>query len=205
MSHEWRGGSAFSYDGPVLPQSTSYHSPKVEGRRIDSKGGRTLVARETILPDEVVVVFGGEVVPAGELDALSPAQRLLTLQVEEGLYLVSGHDGPADWVNHSCDPNCGLRGQIALVAMRRLEPGEEVTFDYAMSDGTPYDQFQCRCGAPSCRGAVSGEDWSRPELWERYRGYFSPYLQRRIDAKLAAGRELRSHTAAGRVEQERLA
>jgi len=98
-------------------------------------------------------------------------------------------------VNHSCDPNCGMSGQIALVALRPLEPGEEICFDYAMSDGTPYDQFPCGCGAATCRGRVSGDDWQRPELWERYRGYFSPYLQRRIDATLAATRDVRSSRA----------
>jgi hypothetical protein len=187
----------------VLAQPTSYHSPKLEGRRIEGKGGRTLVAREVIEPDEVVVVFGGEVVHARDLEKLTPAERLLTLQVEEDLYLVSRSDGPADWVNHSCDPNCGLRGQIALVALRRLEPGEEICFDYAMSDGTPYDQFPCGCGSKTCRGSVSGDDWSRPELWKRYRGYFSPYLQRRIDAKLAGTKGVRSHKARGRARQGR--
>ncbi|HKC51047.1 MAG TPA: SET domain-containing protein-lysine N-methyltransferase [Myxococcota bacterium] len=203
FSHDWRERAAFSYDCDVHAQPTSYHSPKLEGRRIDGKGGRTLVVREAVEADELVVVFGGEVVQASQLTALSPAERLLTLQVEEELYLVSVADGPADWVNHSCDPNCGLRGQIALVAMRGLEPGEEICFDYAMSDGTPYDQFPCGCGAKSCRGAVTGEDWSRPELWERYSGYFSPYLQRRIDAALAGTGELRSHKDRGRARQGR--
>lgn len=40
----------------------------------------------------------------------------------------------------------------------------------------------CRCGTPACRGRVTGQDWRRPELHERYRGDFPPYLQRRIDA-----------------------
>ena len=157
-----------------------------------------MVVREPVAKGELVVVWGGEMVQASQLDALTPAQRLLTLQVEEDLYLVSAQDGPGDWVNHSCNPNCGLSGQIALVAMRRLEPGEEVCFDYAMSDGSPYDQFTCGCGTPECRGRISGDDWSRPELWKRYRGHFSPYLQRRIDAKLAAKRRVRSHTERGR-------
>jgi hypothetical protein len=182
----------------MIENATSYHSPKLEARRIDGKGGRTLVVREPVEPGEMVVVWGGEVVHASQLGTLSPAQRLLTIQVEEDLYLVSAHDGPADWVNHSCDPNCGLRGQIALVALRRLEPGEEVCFDYAMSDGSPYDQFDCGCGAACCRGRITGEDWKSPQLWKRYRGHFSPYLQRRIDALVAGKRGLRSHRDGGR-------
>ena len=66
--------------------------------------------------------------------------------------------------------------------MRDIQPGEEITYDYAMSDGSPYDEFTCSCGSPYCRGHVSGEDWRRSELWQRYAGYFSPYLQRRIMA-----------------------
>lgn len=66
--------------------------------------------------------------------------------------------------------------------MRRIHPGEEVTIDYAMCDGSPYDELACACGSASCRGRVSGEDWRNPDLWVRYAGYFSPYLQRRIDA-----------------------
>jgi len=182
----------------MTEHATSYHCPKLEPRRIDGKGGRTLVVREPVEPGELVVVWGGEVVHASQLGTLTKAERLLTIQVEEDLYLVSWHDGPADWVNHSCDPNCGLRGQIALVAMRRLEPGEEVCFDYAMSDGTPYDEFDCGCGAAQCRGRITGEDWRRPELWKRYRGHFAPYLQRRIDALVAAKRGLRSHRDGGR-------
>ena len=181
--------------------ATSYHSSKLEARRIDGKGGRALVVREPVEKGELVVVWGGEVVHASRLGELTPDQRLLTIQVEEDLYLVSGRDGPADWVNHSCNPNCGLRGQIALVALRRLEPGEEVCFDYAMSDGTPYDQFECGCGAPQCRGKISGDDWKRRELWKRYSGHFSPYLQLRIDGLVASRRRLGSHVTGGRAKR----
>jgi hypothetical protein len=93
----------------MTENATSYHSPKLEARRIDGKGGRTLVVREPVEPGELVVVWGGEVVHASQLGTLSPAQRLLTIQVEEDLYLVSAHVGPADWGNRSWGPDCGLR------------------------------------------------------------------------------------------------
>ncbi|WP_345325886.1 SET domain-containing protein [Candidatus Villigracilis proximus] len=68
--------------------------------------------------------------------------------------------GEGDYVNHSCNPNAGLSGQIGLVAMRDIEIGEEVCFDYAMSDTMPYDEFNCGCGAYMPR-TVGGNDWQK--------------------------------------------
>src|SRR5690606_33853967 len=97
-----------------------------------------------------------------------------------------------DFVNHSCEPNAGLLGQIGLVAMRAIAAEEEICYDYAMSDGSAYDEFDCSCGMRLCRGRISGSDWSIPRRQERYRGYFSPYLQRRIDESHELAFELRS-------------
>ena len=49
-------------------------------------------------------------------------------------------------MNHSCDPNCGIVGAVLLVAMRDIEPGDEICFDYAMTDTDDYDEFECTCG-----------------------------------------------------------
>jgi hypothetical protein len=145
-------------------------------------------AREPVAQGELLAVWAGDIINYRQLLRLPEKLRPYIVQVEEGLYQVSTRPtGPADYVNHSCRPNAGMSGQIALVAMRDIEPGEEVCIDYAMCDGTPYDQFVCQCGEPECRGMVTGSDWSRTELWERYRGYFSPYLQRRIDSLLVQG------------------
>src|SRR5580698_529725 len=59
----------------------------------------------------------------------------------------------ARYLNHSCRPNAkpvGRRGGIVIVALRRIEPGEEITYDY----GKEYLEYfleegGCRC--PHCR------------------------------------------------------
>jgi hypothetical protein len=159
----------------------SFLSPKCDVHPIPNRGGHTVVAREAIAKGELIVVWSGTLVSSEELNDMPPTVRRYSLQVEENQYLVSLSDcEPPDYVNHSCDPNSGLSGQITLVAMRDIQPGEEITYDYAMSDGSPYDEFSCSCGSPHCRGHVSGEDWRLPDLWRRYAGYFSPYLQRRV-------------------------
>jgi hypothetical protein len=83
------------------------------------------------------------------------------------------------FINHSCEPNVGLAGNVVLAAMRDISAGEELTTDYALFDD--HDQtMQCRCGTPSCRGTVSGRDWQRPDLQREYGSYFSTYLQHRL-------------------------
>ncbi len=168
-----------------------YLSPKLEGRACLNKGGKGVFAVTSVQAGEVLAVWGGRVVDTDALRRLPPVKRRLILQVEEDLFLLTTREGPADWVNHSCEPNAGLSGQVVLVAMRDILPGEEVCYDYAMSDSNPFDEFICRCGAANCRGRVTREDWRDPELWERYAGYFSPYLQRRIDALRMAALEQR--------------
>ena len=161
---------------------THYLSPKLEVRPDPEKGGFGVFAREAAQAGEVLVVWGGNIVTEEQLETLPPVTQHHSVQIDEGLYLATiGELEHADYVNHSCEPNLGLRGQISLVALRDIQPDEEVCFDYAMTDSTPYDEFECHCGLPTCRGIVSGNDWQRPELWARYAGYFSPYLQRRID------------------------
>lgn len=146
-----------------------------------------MVAAAPIARDELLVVWGGDIYERADFDGLPASKKRHSVQVEEDLYLVPVHPpGPVEYTNHSCNPTAGLLGQIALVALRDIAPGEAITYDYATSDGTPYDEFDCHCGAPNCRGRVTGDDWRSPVLWERYAGHFSPYLQRRIDALKAA-------------------
>ena len=167
----------------MSPESTAYLTDKCEVQNRDVTGGKAVFAREVIEPGELIGVWSGRIVVAEELDELPEDIRRHTVQVQEGLYLasLSAEEAP-DFINHSCEPNAGLDGQVAIVALHRILPGEEVTIDYAMCDGSPYDEFDCECGSSLCRGRVTGEDWRSPALWERYAGHFSPYLARRIEA-----------------------
>jgi hypothetical protein len=147
--------------------------------------GRGAFAVEPIEAGTTVAAFGGYVLERHQLEVLPARRRELTMQIDDDLFLTGPPDAePADCVNHSCDPTCGLAGATLLVARRDIEPGEELTFDYATCDAEPYDEFECLCGTSQCRGKVTGYDWMRPDLQRRHRGWFSPYLARRIAASV---------------------
>jgi uncharacterized protein len=149
---------------------------------VDGTTGRAIVTSLPLAAGTVLAVWGGTTYDAPTFFRLPAERRQISVQIEDHLFLVPEVEGPAEWINHSCQPNAGMSGQIVLRAMRDLYAGEEVCYDYAMSDGCPYDEFECSCGADSCRHRVTGNDWRIPDLWARYEGYFSPYLQRRIDS-----------------------
>src|SRR5260370_1143372 len=56
----------------------------------------------------------------------------------------------ARYINHSCRPNAkavGRNGGIVIVASHRIEPGEEITFDYGREYFDYFFKNDCRCSA----------------------------------------------------------
>jgi hypothetical protein len=88
--------------------------------------------------------------------------------------------GSMIYCNHSCEPNIGVRGNIIFVAMRDIEAGEELTPDHAMFVSNPNYSMICSCQTPSCRHAVTGNDWKNPQIQQKYAGYFSWYIEQKI-------------------------
>jgi uncharacterized protein len=163
--------------------SASWITPKACKGVASSIEGRGIVAVEDIAAGEVVAVKGGHIVTTEELRALPEPLQESEVQIADGLHLAALSEDEYEsvmlFLNHSCEPNVGFGGNIVLVAMRPIGPGEELTTDYALFDD--YDgSMECRCGRPACRGRIDGRDWRRPELQERYRGHFSWYLERKI-------------------------
>lgn len=73
---------------------------------------------------------------------------------------IGGND--ARWINHSCNPNCEAIEEdyrIFIYAMRDIQAGEELFYDYALEIDEPVTEeskrkFACHCGSPNCRGTM---------------------------------------------------
>jgi hypothetical protein len=160
----------------------SYRSPKTRVRPSPIHG-RGLFAVRPIGRGEVVAVKGGHVLHRRAL-ARSPARAAVSyIQIDDQLYIGAVRPGEVRanklYLNHSCQPNVGLRGEITFVALRDVAAGEELTYDWAMEEDHPA-RTRCTCRAAGCREILTGRDWAIPALQRRYRGYFSPYLAAKI-------------------------
>ncbi|XP_042208202.1 uncharacterized protein LOC121856616 isoform X2 [Homarus americanus] len=87
------------------------------------------------------------------------------LNLDRGM-VIDGHrmGGDCRFVNHSCDPNCEMQkwyvnGQyrMALFALKDIDEGIELTYDYNFSLFNPAEGQECKCGSENCRGVIGAK------------------------------------------------
>jgi hypothetical protein len=160
----------------------NYLSSLAEAREIPPKGFGSF-AVDPIPMGTIVATFGGTILTRINFETYPLEQRSRSIQIDMDQFVLGPESRESgDSINHSCLPNCGIRNATQLIAMREIAAGEELTYDYATSDTSDYDEFECACGSDNCRGRVSGDDWKLPDLQKRYQNMFSPYVQRKIQA-----------------------
>ena len=121
----------------------------------------------------------GETVVVGVFDEVLSGNNAHASQISKDEFVLL--TGLACKVNHSCDPNCGIRVNEArghnYVAMRDIAIGDEITFDYAMQNyDVEYAPEVCMCGSRECRGQITGWKDLPEERRKQYEGFVASYL-----------------------------
>ena len=131
----------------------------------EGRFGRKVYATVPLIRDTLVVRFTGKLIDFNEALRLGDKESF-ALQVESNTYVYL--DEPARFFNHSCDPNCGVRPDLTLVALRDIAKGEELTYDYSTTMLERKWTMDCKCGTNLCRGVVRDFDL----VPEERRGYY---------------------------------
>jgi hypothetical protein len=72
--------------------------------------------------------------------------------------------------NHSCDPNIFFdTTTMEIVALRQIQPGEELMFFYPSTEWDMAQPFACYCGSTQCIGSISGAMFIPREILKKYR------------------------------------
>ena len=144
--------------------------------------GIGMFAKEKIFMGEMICIKGGYVLKKEKLFSSAIINSYLPISDEYfiGSLALDDEEKIKLYFNHSCDPNCGVHGEIAFIAIRDILSGEELTIDYAFVDNEDYF-FECHCGSPKCRSIVTGYDWKRKEIQQKYYPHFAQYLKDKIN------------------------
>lgn len=156
-------------------------TPKAEPR--SSKIHRYGVfAKEAIKKGEPVNVFGGIAIPRTEIEEYRHIISHAGIQVSDDFFLVPSSNEEIKErgiFNHSCEPNVGFNSSVTMVAIRDIEPEEELVMNYAFME-TFFEPFDCNCATTSCRKVVNSDTWKDTGFIENYLEFYSPYLKDKL-------------------------
>lgn len=122
---------------------------------IDTNIGKAVLSTSEFKPGGIILQFKGKAFKRKDVDDISKYLQINTDQ------FIGPSGGIDDYINHSCNPNCFVKieeDSAYLVAIKNIEPNEELTFDYSTTSTDNKDQFnlKCQCGAENCRKLISG-------------------------------------------------
>ena len=160
------------YEFYVLPKKQDNKNILI---RKNEKGIGVYVIKN-IAKGEFITGFYGDIYTAESALKLPEVAKNRAIQFAEKKWRMSNSAG--DNLNHSCNPNCGIKDLFNIVAMRDIKVGEELTFDYSMSENSDWElpNGKCLCGSKTCREKVGTYAELSGAKKKEYEGYISEWL-----------------------------
>ncbi|MBV8367322.1 MAG: SET domain-containing protein-lysine N-methyltransferase [Candidatus Eremiobacteraeota bacterium] len=105
-----------------------------------------------------IAEYTGERITNAEAERRGTPRRILRISGLDDRWSLDGSRGGngTHYINHSCRPNAFMQtigGKLLVLALRDIEPGEEITVDYVATYHS--DKKRCTCGVPGCRGTIN--------------------------------------------------
>ncbi len=144
--------------------------------------GLGVFAARDLAAGDVILEIDGPIIDFAETKRRGP-RECMAIQIGYDRYIDT--QAPGVFVNHSCDPNAGIRDDKYLVALRPIPRGREIRFDYSTTMEEQSFTMQCLCGAPGCRQVVQDFSTLPSEISSRYvaEGIVMSFILERIGVR----------------------
>ncbi|MCH7568772.1 MAG: SET domain-containing protein-lysine N-methyltransferase [Nanoarchaeota archaeon] len=135
--------------------------------------GKSVFANKPFKKGEFIFLIVGPIVSKG---------TIYTIPITKGLWIDPVPvNNLGKYINHSCEPNAGIKQRTMVVAFNNIRKDEEIIIDYAMivykyGNEVTKKRLICKCGSKNCRGELGS--WSNlpKEIKEKYKGFVSEYI-----------------------------
>jgi SET domain-containing protein len=178
----------------TMPPATTDYPFVIRRSKIQGKGA---YATRPIRKGERIIEYVGERISWAESDrryddTKTKRHHTFLFAVNKKIVIdaaVGGND--ARFINHSCEPNCeavGEKSRIFIEALRAIQPGEELTYDYAYEreKGTTEEDeklYVCHCGSARCRGTILAPQKQRRPRKTHHVAARQPHTTDRVKTK----------------------
>jgi len=139
-----------------------------------------LIALQSFQPGGMIAEFS-----AG---SIASEPTYLTVQIDNGKHITLQPEF-LQYINHSCEPNVFFNTTtMQLVALKEINPEEEMTFFYPSTEWEMTQPFSCYCGSANCLRQIRGAAYLSKNTWKQYRltDFIQNQLARRSARKVRA-------------------
>jgi hypothetical protein len=122
---------------------------------------KSLHSIATFKPEDVICNFS--------VGKTLPQPTYLTVQISKTAHITLN---PVflQYINHSCTPNVFFDTySFELIALKAIQPGDELTFFYPSTEWNMVQPFACTCGSKNCLQTISGAAGMNRQLLAQYR------------------------------------
>jgi hypothetical protein len=140
--------------------------------------GKGVFASKDFSKGDIVFILKGEVRKWVVKDKETSSEGPNWVGIRHGVWIDPAE--PAVFLNHSCNPNIGIKGSVTFVALRNIKKGEEVAFDYSTTEDDLLWRlpFKCACGAKNCRSSIRSIQFMPKQVFKAYLPYVPKYFQK---------------------------
>ena len=126
-----------------------------------AKKGRGVFTKKNFKAGNFVCKLSGDRLTSNQIDVrIEAGNETLNdpLQISRRMYI--DLDELPRTINHSCNPNCGIKHENELYALRDIQAGEELSYDYSTTvpKYKAWWKMRCHCKSKNCRKVISSYD-----------------------------------------------
>lgn len=135
----------------------------VEKSKIHGKG---IIANQDIKKGDTVFVIKGKLVHWTVNNQKDSLYGSVWIGMSKHSWI--DPDEPAVFLNHSCEPNCGIKGRLKVVALKDIRAREEITIDYSITEMDRLWYMKCDCGSKNCRKIIRSIQFLPKKIYNKY-------------------------------------
>jgi len=153
------------------PQHRKIHTKK---SNIDGTG---IFAKRDIKKDESIALIKGQIVNHFAVDKSTSSVGPNWIGIGKNKWIDSKL---FDRINHSCNPNAGIKGSKTVIALRNIEKKEEVFIDYSITEEDILWKLpkKCKCRSKKCRKIIKSIQFLPKKVYNSYLPYIPKYFQK---------------------------
>ena len=139
--------------------------------KLTSKKGHGVFAKKNFKAGSFVCALSGDRLTSKQIDMRIDAGLETCddpLQISRRMYI--DLDELPRTINHSCNPNCGIKRENKLYALRDIKIGEELSYDYSTTVPRykSWWKMRCHCHSKNCRKIISSYNTIPKEQLQNY-------------------------------------